>query len=206
VARIRDTTGTYHRVVYFGTGRYLGLTDLAVTAPSSAIAQAVYAVKDKGIDLGVLTSTTAALTRQTLDTTVSPRTIPNPVAMDWSTKNGWYVNLPVGERMNVDPRLQLGTLAIIANVPDDDYCRVGGTSWLYSLDYKSGGAVAAQGTQAVGSPIGSSLATGLTMIRLPTNKLIAIVTQADTTVKAISVPVAPSATNQVRRVGWREIF
>jgi hypothetical protein len=32
------------------------------------------------------------------------------------------------------------------------------------------------------------------------------VTEADTTVKAMGVPVAPGAATSVRRVGWREIF
>jgi len=59
--------------------------------------------------------------------------------------------------------------------------------------------------RAVGFPVGSSIATGLTLVRLPNNKLVAIVTQADTTVKAMSVPVAPGAASGVRRVGWREI-
>ena len=195
--------------VYFGTGRYLGFGDLVATAPSSTVAQAIYAVKDTGTDLGVLTSAGAKLVAQTVDSSGDPdglpRTIPNPVAVDWQSKNGWYVNTPVGERVNVDLKLQLGTLVAVSNKPDDDYCFVGGKSWLFALDYRTGAAVQGQQTTAVGFPIGASIATGVTLVRLPTNKLIAIVTQADTTVRAMGIPVAPGAATGVRRMGWREI-
>ena len=40
------------RAVFFGTGRYLGFSDLTPGAPSQSIAQAIYAVKDTGADLG----------------------------------------------------------------------------------------------------------------------------------------------------------
>jgi len=206
LGRVKGPGGVNYRSIYFGTGRYLGFGDLAPAAPSSAVAQAVYAVKDTGEDLGVLTAAAAKLVEQTLDASVTPRTIPSPVAVDWSVKNGWFMNLPVGERVNVDPRLQLGSLVLVANEPTEDYCEVGGKSWLYTLDFRSGGPVVTEKAMEVGQPIGASIATGLTLIRLPTNKLIAIVTQADTTVRAMTVPVAPSAAVEARRVGWREIF
>ncbi|RPI15932.1 MAG: pyrrolo-quinoline quinone [Lysobacterales bacterium] len=205
VAQVRDGTGAYYRVIYFGTGRYLGFGDLAAAAPSSAVAQGIYAVKDTGSDLGVLTEPGAELVAQALDTSVTPRTIPSTVAVDWQHDNGWYVTLPVGERVNVDLKLQLGTLAVVSNEPDDDYCTVGGRSWLYALDYRTGGAVAGQQAPYASFPIGQSIATGVTLVRLPTNKLVAIVTQSDTTIRAMSLPVAPGAAAQVRRVGWREI-
>ena len=138
LAKIRDGSGNYHRVVYFGTGRYLGLTDLDASAPSSAQQQAVYAVKDTGTDLGNLTSGGAKIVHQTLDSSVSPRVI-NPIApVDWSTQNGWRVPTPVGERFTVDPGLQLGVLVIASNLPKQDYCKPTGASVLYQLDYKSG--------------------------------------------------------------------
>jgi len=205
IGLVRVTGGSY-RVIYFGTGRYLGFTDLAATSPSAAVPQGIFAVKDTGTDLGVLTDPSADLVAQTLDADVTPRRIPNPVAVDWANDNGWYVQTPLDERITVDPRLQLGTLVVVANQPKDDYCSVGGTSWLYTFDYKTGAAVVTANNREVGQLIGSSIATGLTLIRLPTNKLIAIVTQADTNVQAMSVPVAPGAALGVRRVGWREIF
>jgi Tfp pilus tip-associated adhesin PilY1 len=163
-------------------------------------------VKDTGEDLGVLTEDAALLVEQTMEVDGSPRTITDPQPVDWAVKNGWYLLTPVGERMNVDPRLQLGTFVIVANQPNEDYCTVGGVSWLYTVDYRSGGPVATQRDMAVGQPVGNSIATGLTLIRLPTNKLIAVVTQADTTVRAMDVPAAPGAAGEARRVGWSEVY
>ena len=204
IGRIQDSSGSYHRVVYFGTGRYLGLTDLTASSTSSTVAQAFYAVKDTGANLGDLTSVGANLVGQTLNAAVNPRTIPNPAPVDWTAKNGWYVTLPVGERVNVDPRLQLGSLVAVSNTPKDDYCVVDGTGMLYVLDYKTGAAVS-DSTMQVGFDVGSSLATGLTLVRLPSGKLIAIVTEADTTVRAMDVRVASGIAGAVRRLGWREL-
>lgn len=205
LARIQDSTGTAHRVVYVATGRYLGFSDLTSTAPSASIAQAVFAVKDSSSDLGVLTATTAGLVAQTLDSNTSPRTIPAPVPVDWSSQNGWYVALPVGERVSVDPRLQLGALVAVANQPLDDYCVAGGTSWLYSLDYKSGTAATNQTSRAVSWQVGNSISTGLTLVRLPGGKLVAIITEADTTLASLQVPLPPPGVGSARRVIWREL-
>ena len=185
LARIKDNGGNYQRVIYFGTGRYLGFDDLKPGAPSSAIAQAIYAVKDTGADLGVFSDAGEGnLVEQTLlykwTATTDPRTIQNPQPVDWATRNGWYMELPVGERVNVDPRLQLGTLAVVSNVPKDDYCKFGGKSFLYKLDFATGTAVNTTTDKGVGTYISGSLATGLTLIRLPNNKLVALVTLADT--------------------------
>jgi len=204
LARVRDVSGTYYRVVYFGTGRFLGFSDIGGTSPSSTVAQAIYAVKDTGGDLGVLTASGAKLVAQTLDSSVTPRTIPNPVAVDWQLDNGWYVTLPVGERVNIDLKLQLGTLVALSNEPNDDYCSVGGRSWLYALGYKTGASVN-QGSTAVGQLAGNSIASGVTMIRLPNHKLIALVTLADTTVKPFNPGTGAGAAVGVRRVSWREL-
>jgi type IV pilus assembly protein PilY1 len=205
IGRVQDNSGTYNRVVYFGTGRYLGLNDLTSTSTSTTVPQAFYGVKDTGANVGDLTSVGANLVAQTLDASVNPRTIPNPAPVDWSAKNGWYVTLPVGERVNVDPRLQLGSLVAVSNIPKEDYCTVGGTSLLYVLDYKTGAAVYSDSTMQVGFQVGSSLATGLTLVRLPNGQLIAIVTEADTTVRAMDVRVASGVAGAVRRLGWREL-
>jgi type IV pilus assembly protein PilY1 len=202
---VRDAGGSYHRVIYFGTGRYLGFGDLEDDALASRSAQAIYAVKDTDGDLGLLDAADT-LVEQTLDTSVSPRTIPHPLPIDWSSQDGWYVEMPVGERINVDPRLQLGTFVAVANIPSEGGCEVGGKSLMYALDYRTGAAVITQKDSSVGFPVGNALATGLTLVRLPSDKLIAIVTLADANVRPLTVPVAPGADSEVRRVGWRELF
>ena len=62
--------------------------------------------------------------------------------VDWSTKNGWMVDLPTaGERVNVDMVLTFTVLSVASTIPSVNACEVGGTSWLYRLDIGSGSAV-----------------------------------------------------------------
>jgi len=192
-------------VVYFGTGRYLGPNDLAVGAPSSSVAQAIYAVKDTNTDIGVLTSAGANLVSQTLDDSTSPRTSTNNT-VDWTTNNGWYVTTPVGERFNVDPGLQLGTLVIAANVPKTDYCKPTGSSVLYQLSYKSGFVLTTNVFQAQivgntqlqlgGSGDGGSVVGG---------KIVIESVLADGTTMNTDQKGGGGAAGTAVRVNWREI-
>ena len=206
VARVKDNSGNYYRVVFFGTGRYLGFNDLSASSTSATVPQLIFAVKDTGTDLGILTTAGATLVPQTLATNVSPRTIPNPQPVDWYSKNGWYVALPAGERVNIDLKLQLGTLVALSSIPVDDYCSVSGTSYLYALDYLTGTAITAQNGKYVGFEISAALGTGLSLVRLANGKLVAIITKANATIEPTAVPAAPAGGTGVRRVGWREIY
>jgi type IV pilus assembly protein PilY1 len=207
---VKDSTGTEYKAIYFGTGRYLGFSDITSSSPSQTIAQTIYAVKDTGADLGVLSAAGAKLVAQTLNSGSTPRTIASPATVDWSAKNGWYMSLPIGERMNIDPSLQLGTLVIASNIPDSSYCSVGGTSWLYALNYSTGGPVstaskASNNQQIVGTFTGAALTVGVGLIQLPGGKVVALVSRSDTKVTPSSVPISPSAAVSVRRLGWREM-
>ena len=198
LGRVRDESGTYHRVIYFGTGRYLGFGDVSESAPSSSEAQAIYAVKDTGEDLGVLTGDAAGLVEQTLTVTDSQRSVTEPEAVSWGSSNGWFVTLPVGERVNVDPRLQVGTLAFVVNEPGDDYCEVGGRSWLYAFNYRYGT------TLAAAEVVAESIATGLSVLEV-TDSLVAFITLGDTTNVTEALDRPPGDAVGVRRVSWREI-
>jgi type IV pilus assembly protein PilY1 len=202
---VKDSAGNSYRAVFFGTGRYLGFGDLSTNSTSNTVAQTVFAVKDTGTDLGDLRATSAALVKQTLDSSLTPRTVPNPLPVDWGLKNGWYVDVPTGERFSIDPRLQLGSLILVSNAPKDDYCVVGGSSYFYAFDFKSGTSITGQLGKYVGWQVGNSLATGLTVVRLPTGKLAAIVNESDTTIRSMQPPTSTGTTTGAVRVSWREI-
>ena len=206
LGRVRDASGSYHRVVYFGTGRYLGFGDVSETSPSNTTQQAIYAVMDTGSDLGVFTQSSANLVEQTLVVNKGDdtRSIPDPVAVDWSTNKGWFVTLPLGERINVDPRLQLGTFVLVSNLPGTDYCDVGGKTYTYALGYRSGASVSGDTSAKVGALLARSISTGLTLIKLG-DKLVAEVTLADTSVVQFAPGVEAAEGVGVRRVSWREI-
>ena len=204
LGRVRDSSGNYHRVVYFGTGRYLGFGDVSDSSPSNSEEQGIYAVKDTGEDVGTFSADASDLVEQELTVTGDKRMIESPSVVNWTDNNGWFVTLPLGERVNVDPRLQLGTLVLLANKPGNDYCEVGGKTYAYALGYRSGASVARTEDGIVGSLLAESIATGLTMIKL-TDTLVAEVTLADTTVVQFAPGVEAAEGVGVRRVSWREI-
>ncbi|HKQ25149.1 MAG TPA: PilC/PilY family type IV pilus protein [Burkholderiales bacterium] len=193
--------------VYVGTGRMLGASDL----PSVQV-QTIYGIKDatNGVQPAapiVARGTTVVaqtLTNATTETGAGIRTVTsNPV--DVSTKNGWRVDLPnSGERVNVDPKLQLGTLIIGSNIPSITACTSGGTSYLNFFDYKTGGYIQSSVGGVAGVLLGNSLVVGISIVRLPDGKTVAIVTTSDNKYPNLTPPFSsPNPTG--RRSSFREL-
>lgn len=215
-------------VVYVGTGRYLGTSDVNDTRK-----QSFYAVKDNldNVSYGDPRSPTSNFVRQTLTSTTCPENTPTTVCspgqivrtssnnpVNWSTNNGWYMDfLTGGERSSTDPSLGLGTLLFTTITPQASSVSACGAtdpnltgSFVYALDYLTGGAV--EGANGVvAQNLGASLVTRPVMIA-----------QADGTVRAlirsssgasngtdlggtivITPPIKPSAGSATRRVSWR---
>jgi type IV pilus assembly protein PilY1 len=202
-------------VVYVGTGRYLGVTDL-----TDASAQSIYAVHDKLLPTGVGNPRTeGTFIKQTLTAATCPagsaaticsagqavRTSTN-LSVDFASNSGWYVDLlDSGERITNDPQLALGTIIFTANVPNVSACTIGGYSYLYYFNYKTGGPVATSTTQVTGTILGNSLATRPVFAKLPNNKVISITRLSDGS-NTVSQPPVSLASGNVRRVSWRELF
>ena len=129
-----------NRMYYVGTGRYLASTD-----PSDTSQQSIYGFKDKDADYGT-NIRSANLVTQTL-TAGSKRTITNN-SVNLSTQDGFVIDLnpptsnpadaTPGERIVLDPRLELGTLIFASNVPIVGGCIPGGDSFIYNLDFCTG--------------------------------------------------------------------
>lgn len=205
-------------VAYIGTGRYLGITDLADTS-----SQTLYAIKDtlattaSGGLYGNIRATTSGFVKQTITDTTCPAGSPASVcstgqavrtvtsnAVNFASDKGWYVDLPdSGERANTDPQLSLGTLALTTNVLAPNACTVGGYSFLNFFNYQTGSAVATAGT-VVGIKLGNALATRPVLIRLPNNKVVSLTRLSDGTTVTSNVPIANPAST-TRRVSWREL-
>lgn len=198
------------RVMYWGTGRYLGNADLTDPGAASGIAwqQTLYGFKDKNADYGNL-RTNANLVAQTL-TLVSPgnRGISsNPV--DWTVKDGWYVDFDPaadpspGERVNIDPRLVLGTVVLLTNVPTvGGSCSIGGSSFEYEFDFKTGSALSTSSGGVVGKSLGGTIAVGMAIVQLPSGAIKDIVTGADTSKTTTDVSVS-AASASVKRFSYR---
>jgi type IV pilus assembly protein PilY1 len=199
------------RVIYIGTGRYLGNGDLSDTSSSTGTAwqQTFYGFKDKNVDYGSSLRTGANLVTQTLTliNTTDRGITSNPV--DWNIKDGWLVDFDPaadpspGERVNIDPRLVLGTLKVATNTPSGGgACSVGGTSRLYDFDFRTGSSVVGSGG-VVGRSLGGTIAVGMAIVQLPSGAIKDIVTGADTTKTTVDVQIGAGGSG-VRRFSYRE--
>ncbi len=200
-------SGNKYTVLYFGTGKYLGTSDL-----SNQAQQSVYGIKDSlaATGLGDVRSG-GTLVAQTLTTTTDGagariKTVTKN-AVNWSAKNGWYVDLNTpGERVNIAPLILFNTLAVAANIPIDDACTVGGESYILSLDIATGGS-ATSGSTLAGVWIGNSLLVGLSGLTLDGGKGTTVVkgttsTGGDVQGNIQGGGLSPGST---RRTSWREI-
>lgn len=204
------------RAVFVGTGRFLGNTDLGdpalLTPPqSNAYQQSLYAFKDTGANLGSLRTSGAGLVQQTLSVVSSSQRGVSSNAVDWSTKNGWYIDFnpggdSPGERVNIDPQLVRGTLVVATNVPNDEACNTGGESWVYQFAYDSGSKLATAQSEPVAEKIGSNaLMAGMTIFRLPSGQMKGVVTLVNQQKTTIGIK-AGSGGALGRRISWREIY
>lgn len=194
------------RVVYFGTGRYVTLNDINDTS-----SRGLYGIKDDNSGT-TITNPQTTLKRNTLVGTGSTRVVGTPPNnVNWATDRGWYIPLPdAGERVNIDPKLQLGVFTVVTNVPSasaTDACVFGGYSWLNQIDIQTGQAVknlATNPSNIASTKIGTSLAVGVTVIKLPNGKLAALVTTSDNQHPTLDANAAP-ASSAPKRVSWRDL-
>lgn len=198
--------GVATRFVYVGTGQYLGDTDIpgAVGANSHASqTQTMYGLIDT--TTGTLPDPLrSSLQAQTLTTSGSTRTVTNN-ALDFTTDKGWYVDLPdTGERINADSALALGALVFTSNTPSSTICVPGGSSWLYFLNYMTGGKIENSTVTWSGTSLGQVLASRPVLIQLPSGKVVVLVRKSDATTQEQDVPL-PVTTSSGRRVSWREL-
>jgi len=204
-----------NKVVFVGTGRYLGTTDLSDTT-----GQSFYAIKDGGDTTTFDTPRTPAnnFVQQILTTTTCPSGTSSGTctagqlvrtgtsnAVDLSTQNGWYIDLPdSGERANTDPVLALGTLGFNTNVPNSTACSVGGYSYRYFLDFRTGAPVSTA-NGVVSSKLGNALATRPVYVRLPNNSVVDLTRLSDGTT-VVSQPPIGNGSSTTRRTSWRELI
>ena len=185
---------------------YIGTSDL-----SNTNVQSIYAIKD---DLGTTTISNIravgpdSLVKQIITNGISAvgaaiRTATSNT-VNFTTDGGWYIDLPdSGERVNVEMKLQLGTLIVASNVPDTNACDIGGYSWLNYFDYGTGSYV--PGASDVAQKFSNSLLVGINVVRLPNGKVVVIGTAADNTRTTVAAPFSANLSTG-ERVNWREIL
>ena len=195
VGKVPSVTDT---VIFVATGRYLGLTDITDTQR-----QTVYAIRDNGT-----VYTGRNLTPRTIAQGGSSASVTGS-NLDWGN-GGWYADLPESrERVNIDPQLALGTLLVISNTPQIDNvnsntngCAIGGSSWVYQFDFRTGMMI--PGSTTLGLKMQTGVSVGAVLFRLPNGQLKAVITDARG--QKTTIGVQTSASDAVsRRTGWREL-
>ena len=202
-------------VVFVGTGRSLGVSDIYDTS-----VQSIYAVKDQlnaasygsprgGGSLFVQQtySNSTCNASQTFCTAGEPIRTATSNAVDFNTHNGWYVDLPAArERADTDPQLAFGLLGISTNSLSPTACVVGGSNYVNFIDYKTGGAViSANGMVSLGR---ENLSTGLSfsIVTSPGGPSKLVGTQSTSKGNDETfVPPSPTGTPVVQRTSWREL-
>ena len=189
------------RIFYVGTGRYIATADATDTSQ-----QSIYGIKDQDTDYGTNVRSIGLVQQVLSSNNGSDRTISSN-AVNWSTQNGFYIDLnpggtSPGERIILDPRLELGTLVFASNTPVVGGCSAGGTSFVYNLDYLTGSYVPGTANGVAGSYINQFL-VGVTPIQTTTGDIKTVNTDSTGKVTTGNVNINKSAKG-VSRFTFRE--
>jgi type IV pilus assembly protein PilY1 len=194
--------------VFVATGRMLGYTDL----PDDSV-QSIYAIRDPGGPYSlnaVVPKPREQLQRIELVTSkdnTTRTTKGSTCTAPCDATLGWYADMPPGERMTTNMRLQLGALVFPSNIPTPNDCVIGGTSWLNYVDMRTGLPLTAADSAGGGSTalrIGDALIAGMGLVKATDGKLVSIVTTVDSVVRSVDIPVTGSG-GTMRRINWREV-
>ena len=208
----KRTKPTAAAMVILTTGKYLDVSDYvtAAGAPKQGVfaladdqSSASPAVKHPGdLDKCVISET---VTRDGAGKVTAVKRTSSCTGASTPDPDGWYMELPNdGERITIAPRIQLGTLVFISNVPATDPCEGGGGNVLHYLDFETGGAVKTASDGGIASLLAGDLGVGFILVRMPNGTLRAVATTSDG--ELVSAPVPnQGGLPEGRRVSWREL-
>ncbi len=222
VAELKTTAGDYQpitvepelgevqgkRVIFIGAGQYLGDTDVIGNSPENALARrrmSFYALRDELTHTSATTpliTSRSMLVTQTATKSADTITITSS-AVDFRDKYGWVIDLPeTGERVSTNPVLSGGVITFTTNVPNGtDPCNPGGSSWIYYLDFATGGRV--PGATNGGTKMGNFLSSRVVLIRLTSGQIVGLVRSSSATTVKVTPP-ANTTTSTGRRLSWRD--
>jgi type IV pilus assembly protein PilY1 len=192
-----------------GTGKFIEDTDKAPPFTT----QTIYALADDASVTGA--GPVVADVRNPSDVVVralvpgaasDERTVTPATAPDWTLQHGWLADLPdPGERINIDPLVQLGFVSIPSNVPTSDTCSAGGYSWFNFFDVATGSYVPAPGNTMVSKRVSDALLVGQSFVCGPGGNCGVIAIDNKGRPREEPPPLAPQAFSG-KRVSWRELI
>lgn len=224
--------GRYY-AVYVGTGLYLGDSDIPGNTPVNSFAtqtQSYYGIID---DTSLVTPTLPVI-RGNNGTACpvgggngdfvcqSPGSVQNGGTQYTNTDNamtnlqkGWYFDIPITNGRNVTPP-QLtsgGALAMTVNIPTNQICDPGGTSWFANVNAANGGAIEKTFGAGTYYPsidyLGAALASRAVVVITADGKR-AVIRMSDQSFRSPSVhepPLPPPLVSPTwKRIYWRELM
>jgi len=217
--------GTGKPAVYVGTGRYLGVSDVMNSQVQSIYAMKddlslsgalAYIGNPRTLALAGASSNSIAypVTQLNLHQVDAVTLSSSGGTVNWGyDKAGWFMdfeitdssNVPItpsvhpGERVNLDPVLVSNSLVVLTNIPLASACSIGGTSWVYVFNSKTGGGSA--------DFLANELAVGFDVVNITGDaassggtRLIITKSGGDTTTKT-----PPVLGESSQRSSWREL-
>lgn len=186
-------------IVFAATGKFLTTADF-----TNNQIQSIYAIKDNNTNYGVIRNN-SSIVQQTLNTASNESKVSNN-AIDWTANGGWYIDLTseAGERVNIDPKLAAGVLNVTTNIPGASECTIGGSSWIYQIDYSSGSYID-DTTQVIGKKSSVGLIVGQIIVQLGNyGNLKNFLTDAGGGISTIDIKTKKSTSSSgVRKINWR---
>jgi type IV pilus assembly protein PilY1 len=221
-ARPQVTTLDGKTVVFVGTGKYLGTTDVDVT-----LQQSFYAIKDTGVNYGNPRS--AANANDFISVTAVTGICPVGASVEICTqgspirsavqntgvagdsirnKKGWYLDFPIGEIAFTDPKLIAGTLIFSTSIPKSSTSAVCGSStsddpssFGYQISFLNGGPIGGSGI--IAKYLGQGIATEPQIAQLPSGEVVAKYKLSGGQEVIDKIRFGPGA-NVANRVSWKE--
>ena len=189
------------RVILVGTGRLFGSTDMSTTAT-----QSVYAIVDSRQNPPALISRTGLVNKPLTQAAGGIRNVLPTPNFDWAHSNGWYIDLPAGERVSGDPVVAYGTLVFTTNLPSAVACTSG--SYLYAVNIATGGqqttsSFATSEQPWTGKYLGGTFSSRPVIVVLPSGEIHSLVQGGNGNIDSSRLPL--SWNRQVKKWGWREV-
>lgn len=135
-------------MVYFGTGKYLEVSDTFSTSSQTQTFYAIFADPVEVADPFTLRSSWTAPARSDLleqevvaESKIDgrPYRVTSDHELELDKHKGWYIDLPISkERQITRPVLRNGNIVFTTMIPSSDPCAPGGRSWLMEVSSQGG--------------------------------------------------------------------
>lgn len=193
-----DLNNGVDRFVFIGTGRLLDPNDLVDPSPEQI--QTMYAIRD-----GTLESPTDS--GLPIDPRATLASASGVTGVGAVAPNGWYNDLPLGQRIVNDPQADLNLVAYAAVSVQPDPCLTSLPAYIYARDFTTAESLIYTGGVPQAYYYSDTGAVGLELVALDSSTSsfpkLAIVFTRETNATIQPVEVKPKAFGGGHRLSWR---